>query len=80
MPIFEYLCKDCGASSEYLVIGSKSEAIACKECGSAQVEKVLSASTVLSHIPHRAPGKTCCGADERCSNPPCGTGGSCCKS
>jgi len=80
MPIFEYLCKDCGASSEYLVMGSKSEAIACKECGSAQVEKVLSASTVLSHIPHRAPGKTCCGRDERCSTPPCSTGESCCKS
>jgi len=80
MPIFEYLCKDCGASSEHLVMGSGSEAISCKECGSAQVEKVLSASTVLSHIPQRAPGKTCCGRDERCSTPPCSTGNSCCKS
>jgi putative FmdB family regulatory protein len=80
MPIFEYLCKDCGASSEHLVMGNEAEAILCKQCGSALVDKVLSTSTILSHIPHRAPGKTCCGREERCTTPACSSGESCCKS
>ena len=80
MPIYEYHCKDCGATSEHLVLGAEPQTVTCKQCGSGAVEKVFSASAVLSHIPQRAPGKTCCGRDERCSTPPCGTGESCCKS
>ena len=80
MPIFEYRCKVCGSKFEHLIIGNQSDAILCKECGSSEVEKLLSASAVLTHIPYRESGKTCCGRDERCSAPPCSTGDSCCKS
>lgn len=78
MPIYEYCCKDCGSTSEYLIGPGESEILSCKQCGSPQVEKVLSAPSVLTVMPHRAPGKTCCGRDERCSTPP--NGGTCCKS
>jgi putative FmdB family regulatory protein len=80
MPIYEYQCRECGTTSEYLIGITGSESISCKLCGSSAVEKVLSASAVLTKMPRRAPGKTCCGADERCATPPSGTGKSCCKS
>jgi len=35
MPIYEYRCKICGATSEYLMGVGKDENIFCKECGSA---------------------------------------------
>ena len=80
MPIYEYQCQECGAISEYLLPVGGGDLVLCKSCGSSQVEKVISASSVLSKIPHRAPGKTCCGREERCSTPPCSTAESCCKS
>lgn len=81
MPLYEYRCEDCGAISEYLVHHRSSEQIVCKTCGSGRIQKVLSSTAVLSTMPRRAPGKTCCGRDERCETPPCssGDGGSCCK-
>nr|MBP7323147.1 zinc ribbon domain-containing protein [Deltaproteobacteria bacterium] len=82
MPIYEYQCEDCGHVSEYLMYQNDSHSVLCKSCGSGRVERVLSTSSVLSKMPHRAPGKTCCGRDERCATPPCSSGGgesSCCK-
>jgi len=77
MPIYEYRCNDCGATSEFLVgIGSDVETLNCKQCGSSQLEKVLSVShSVMSE--KRSPGHTCCGREERCATPPCSTGGTC---
>jgi putative FmdB family regulatory protein len=37
MPIFDFLCKECGCDFEVLVRGSASPA--CPECGGTQVEK-----------------------------------------
>jgi putative FmdB family regulatory protein len=81
MPIYEYQCKECGAVSEYLMHHSSTDQILCKTCGSTLMEKVLSPTAMLSKIPRRAPGKTCCGREERCATPPCSSGGgeSCCK-
>jgi putative FmdB family regulatory protein len=33
MPIFEYLCEECGTSFEKLVRRSGGEAVACPSCG-----------------------------------------------
>jgi len=77
MPIYEYRCNKCGAVSEFLVgIGSKEQTLHCKECGSSQLEKMLSVAHSLKGE-KRDPGHTCCGREERCSTPPCSTGGSC---
>jgi putative FmdB family regulatory protein len=77
MPIYEYRCNDCGAVSEFLVgMGSQSKPLSCKQCGSSQLEKMLSIShSVVAD--KRAPGHTCCGREERCSTPPCSTGSGC---
>ena len=77
MPIYEYRCNNCGAVSEFLVgVGSTDETLSCKQCGSSQLEKMFS----ISHSPKgekRSAGLTCCGREERCSTPPCSSGGVC---
>jgi putative FmdB family regulatory protein len=77
MPIYEYRCKACGATSEYLIGMGKDEIIACKECGSTEMERILSVASFMGGISEHAPGRTCCGREERCERPPCSEGGTC---
>jgi putative FmdB family regulatory protein len=46
MPIFEYLCKDCGKNFELLVRGST--VIACPSCDGKKLEKQLSVFAAAS--------------------------------
>jgi putative FmdB family regulatory protein len=79
MPIYEYLCLDCGQQSEILVTGS-SGGPKCRSCGSESLKKLVSAHASPSGSASEAlpgPGDTtCCGTDSMqagCSGP-----GSCC--
>ncbi|MBN1814964.1 MAG: zinc ribbon domain-containing protein [Anaerolineae bacterium] len=75
MPIYEYRCRDCGATFEVLVrVGTD---VACPHCGSASWDKLLSAPFVLSGQTARQVGHTCCGREERCAEPPCSEDGTC---
>jgi putative FmdB family regulatory protein len=77
MPIYEYRCHQCGVISEFLVgVKSENKSLSCKKCGSPKLEKMLSVSHSLKSE-KRSPGHTCCGREERCSTPPCSTGGTC---
>lgn len=42
MPIYEYICKDCGHEFEELVF-DRNAVPACPSCGSAHTEKLMSA-------------------------------------
>ena len=79
MPLFEYMCLDCGQSSEALIMGSADQP-KCNFCGSCNLKKLLSAHSSVSgsaktNFP--GPGDTaCCGTSPDhadCSGP-----GSCC--
>lgn len=49
MPIFEFLCEDCGQPFEELVFSSSAvDEVTCPECGSAEVQKMI--STFASRI------------------------------
>ena len=79
MPIYEYLCMDCGQQSELLVTGSSGDP-KCRSCGSASLKKLLSAHASPSgSASDGLPGlgdTTCCGTsptDAGCHGP-----GSCC--
>ncbi len=66
MPIFEYLCKDCGVVSEHLVF-SDAEKVQCPQCGSVKVQKILSATSSASGLKGegKIPGAGdtgCCGS------------------
>jgi putative FmdB family regulatory protein len=85
MPIYEYLCENCGERVEVLIRpsagsgqGSGSGAPSCPQCGSPLlVEKLFSAPNVISQWGQPSGGRTCCGREERCAAPPCSTGETC---
>ncbi len=80
MPLFDYVCRNCGQSSEILIMGS-SDRLKCGNCGGADLEKVLSAPSSMSGMAKQripGPGDTgCCGSSPGeaagCAGP-----GSCC--
>ncbi len=77
MPIYEYRCNNCGRIQEFLIIGDNDTEIVCPNCGSKDMERVLSATFFSLNSYQRMPGRTCCGREERCSSPPCETEGRC---
>jgi putative FmdB family regulatory protein len=70
MPIYEYLCRNCGERVEVLV-RSDSDAPSCPQCDSPLSEKLLSVPNVISRWGQPSGGGTCCGQEERCAAPPC---------
>ena len=79
MPIFEYLCLDCGQSNEALIIGSADQP-QCRACGSINLQKLVSAHAPISGVDKtRLPGSgdtSCCGTDP--GHGDCVGPGSCC--
>jgi putative FmdB family regulatory protein len=75
MPIFEYQCKECMTVSEFLIGVRNEESIACKKCGSLEMERILSTPFLLDSAMRQASGRTCCGREERCDRPPCSSEG-----
>ena len=80
MPIYDYLCLDCGNTSEILHTGA-ADLPACTSCGGKRLKKLLSALSSLSGPSKNSrPGQgdtACCGsapgAAAGCAGP-----GSCC--
>jgi putative FmdB family regulatory protein len=78
MPIYEYRCPSCGGTSEiWEGVGTRRDSLECKHCGERNVERILSLSHPVKNP--RPKGSTCCGRQERCSTPPCSSGGTCHK-
>jgi putative FmdB family regulatory protein len=55
MPIFDYQCKKCGKTDEYIVKSAESRGLKCKHCGSAQLKRLLGAATVVANPNNREP-------------------------
>ena len=74
MPIYEYKCGTCGEISEFIVF-NKDEPLLCKQCGSTDLTKLLSAhNTGRSNQASFSPDSgSCCGSPGSCGMP-----GSCC--
>jgi putative FmdB family regulatory protein len=79
MPLYDFLCSDCGKISEILVASSNEKA-KCISCGSGNVIKMLSAPSSLSgEASGRMPGPgdtACCGSSPDQAD--CAGPGSCC--
>jgi putative FmdB family regulatory protein len=75
VPIYEYRCNKCGEVNEVLVLG-KEENPACRECGSEDLVKLMSAHNTATPSPSFSPpaGGSCCGSPNSCGSP-----GSCCS-
>jgi putative FmdB family regulatory protein len=79
MPLYDYHCSDCGKSSEILLTRTD-ERPECPQCGSRNLNKLLSAHSSLSGTASGGvpgPGDTaCCGSHpnhDSCAGP-----GTCC--
>ncbi|GAB4426532.1 MAG: hypothetical protein Kow002_15830 [Anaerolineales bacterium] len=42
MPMFEFVCSDCGSPFEDLVFGNDLDGVVCPQCGSENVKKKMS--------------------------------------
>ena len=76
MPLFDFLCADCGHVAEILAFSEKMT-VYCKRCGSGNLKKLMSAHSSLSGTASSSmpgPGDTaCCGSSPGRAGP-----GSCC--
>lgn len=79
MPIYDYLCLECGKNSE-IIVTDFSEQPTCSACGSDNLKKLLSPHSSMSGpAKNRMPGPgdtSCCGSspgEAGCAGP-----GSCC--
>jgi putative FmdB family regulatory protein len=79
MPLFDYLCIDCGKLSEILISGSANQP-KCDYCGSQNLKKQIAAPSSLSGEAKKSiPGMgdtTCCGSTP--GHAGCAGPGSCC--
>jgi putative FmdB family regulatory protein len=79
MPLFEFLCLDCGQTSEMLITAS-GDRPQCGHCRSSNLKKLLSAPSSLSGaVQHHVPGPgdtSCCGSAP--GHAGCAGPGSCC--
>jgi putative FmdB family regulatory protein len=71
LPIYEYHCAGCGGRWEVLQRRPSDAPEACPNCGQARFAKVPSAPSMVRAS---AGAGTCCGREERCDSPPCGSG------
>ncbi|MCR4419181.1 MAG: zinc ribbon domain-containing protein [Clostridia bacterium] len=76
MPTYDYRCRSCGARWEVSLRHASDRPSACPTCGGEDVERLFSAPYVL-RSGSRPSGRTCCGREERCAEPPCGAAGTC---
>ncbi len=76
MLIYEYRCEKCGQVNEFLILG-KQEQLHCKQCGSEDLTKLLSAHNTSSSSSQEFAEPSaggCCGTPHSC-----GTPGKCCS-
>lgn len=60
MPLYEYICQQCGKRFEVLQrMGSTAEGLSCPSCGAAEVTKAL--STFASSVSAGGGGSLPCG-------------------
>lgn len=78
MPLFEYLCPDCGKTFEMIVSGADAQP-ECRFCGGGDLKRMLSAPAAHSGASRGLPGAGdtgCCGSAP--SHAGCAGPGSCC--
>ena len=80
MPLFDFLCEDCGKTSEILVAGAD-DVPECGHCGGKNLRKMLSAHSSLSGPAKSSmpgPGDTACCGSAPGQAAGCAGPGSCC--
>jgi len=81
MPTYEYECRECGYRFEKFQSISDFPLKRCPQCGGDLRRLIHTGAGIIFKGPgfyatdyKNSSGKTCCGRDEPCSNPPCSNG------
>jgi putative FmdB family regulatory protein len=53
MPMFDYQCKKCGRTDEYIVKSAQTRGLKCKHCGGKTLTKLLAAPNMNVANPNR---------------------------
>jgi putative FmdB family regulatory protein len=70
MPIYAYQCQQCEQRFETLVMRSN-ETVTCPNCGSEELQKLITAAAITSGTPETPCGSAPCGGG-MCSPTGCG--------
>ncbi len=75
MPIYEYMCRDCGTRNEFLegVTREKVDKV-CSECGSSKLDKLISMAAFTVASSHGCEGGTCACEESGHGGGGCGCG------
>jgi putative FmdB family regulatory protein len=71
MPIYEYRCRTCRKVSEiFKGVGEKDDLLQCENCGSKNLEKILSPTSIsFKGGFSEGDGSRCCESGVSCDNP-----------
>ena len=70
MPIYEYLCEDCGAKFEKLIRRpSDSDSLACPSCGKNHLNQEISTFSARTNGASKSSEMPSCPSGGRCGNP-----------
>jgi putative FmdB family regulatory protein len=73
VPIFEYKCKKCGHKMEFLEKSRAAEKHVCEQCGSSDLQKLLSGFSV-GHSKSSGPDSCDLCSERPCAGDICGSG------
>lgn len=59
MPIYDFRCRECSKVSEVFLRGADGQAMRCPDCGSENLERLISAS-YMTRMAVTTAGTTCC--------------------
>ena len=76
MPLYDYKCDSCGKVTEFRFTTFDGASVACPDCGSDNMEKLLSASYMIKMGTPSSCG-TCLEPSSSCQDSGCPSGGSC---
>ncbi len=74
MPIYEFVCSECGEEFEELILGTNKN-VKCKKCGSKDVQKKMSAFAFKSGVKFVGTGKKAAAACSGCTSTSCSSCG-----
>jgi putative FmdB family regulatory protein len=64
MPVYEYVCTECGDRFERLVAYAEADGVACQRCGSREVRRLV--SLISAPRPARSSEGCACGGSCSC--------------
>ncbi|MFO7956899.1 MAG: zinc ribbon domain-containing protein [Candidatus Brocadiia bacterium] len=73
MPLYEYICEDCGVTTEFLERSGSEDSHSCDECGSERMKKAFSGFAARSKTSRPTRSSSRSSSCASCSSGACST-------